>query len=66
MSERSVPAGSRALRGAPRVAVFQHRGAAAEAPLRRHDVPRLLAMAAAGAVRGLMAAGVLTNIKRAL
>ena len=41
--------------GAAAVALFQRRGAAAEAPLRRSDAPRLLAMVAAGAVVGPVA-----------
>jgi drug/metabolite transporter (DMT)-like permease len=41
--------------GAAGVALFQRRGAAAEAPLRRSDAPRLLAMVAAGAVLGPVA-----------
>ncbi len=41
--------------GAVLVALFQRRGATVEAPLRRSDVPRLLAMAAAGAVVGPVA-----------
>lgn len=41
--------------GAALVAVFQRRGASAEAPLRRSDAPRLLAMVAAGAVLGPVA-----------
>jgi chorismate synthase len=36
--------------GAALVALFQRRGAGVEAPLRRSDAPRLLAMVAAGAV----------------
>ena len=41
--------------GAALVALFQRRGAAAEAPLRRRDAPRLLAMVATGAVVGPVA-----------
>ena len=41
--------------GAALVALFQRRGAGAEAPLRRSDAPRLLAMVAAGAVIGPVA-----------
>lgn len=41
--------------GAALVAVWQRRGAAVEAPLQRGDVPRLLAMVAAGAVVGPVA-----------
>lgn len=41
--------------GAALVAVFQRRGAAVEAPLRRGDLPRLLSMVAAGAVVGPVA-----------
>lgn len=41
--------------GAALVAVFQRRNAAVEAPLRRSDAPRLLAMVAAGAVVGPVA-----------
>lgn len=41
--------------GAALVAVFQRRGAATEAPLRRSDVPRLLAMVTSGAVVGPVA-----------
>lgn len=41
--------------GAALVAVFQRRSASVEAPLRRSDVPRLLAMVAAGAVLGPVA-----------
>ena len=41
--------------GATLVALFQRRGAAVEAPLRRSDVPRLLAMVGAGAVVGPVA-----------
>ena len=41
--------------GAALVALFQRRGAGAEAPLRRSDAPRLLAMVAAGAVVGPVA-----------
>jgi len=41
--------------GAALVAVFQRRGAAVEAPLRRSDLPRLLSMVAAGAVVGPVA-----------
>jgi drug/metabolite transporter (DMT)-like permease len=41
--------------GAAAVALFQRRGVAVEAPLRRGDAPRLLAMVAAGAVVGPVA-----------
>lgn len=41
--------------GAALVALFQRRGAAVEAPLRRRDATRLLAMVAAGAVVGPVA-----------
>ncbi|MDO9251630.1 DMT family transporter [Hydrogenophaga sp.] len=41
--------------GAALVALFQRRGAGDEAPLRRSDAPRLLAMVAAGAVIGPVA-----------
>jgi drug/metabolite transporter (DMT)-like permease len=41
--------------GAALVALFQRRGAAVEAPLRRSDVPRLLAMVGAAAVVGPVA-----------
>lgn len=41
--------------GAALVALFQRRNAATEAPLRRSDVPRLLAMVASGAVVGPVA-----------
>jgi drug/metabolite transporter (DMT)-like permease len=41
--------------GAALVALFQRRGASREAPLRRSDAPRLLAMVAAGAVLGPVA-----------
>lgn len=41
--------------GAALVALFQRRGAGVEAPLRRSDMPRLLAMVAAGAVVGPVA-----------
>ena len=41
--------------GAALVALLQRRGAEAEAPLRRSDVPRLLAMVASGAVVGPVA-----------
>lgn len=41
--------------GAALVALFQRRSAAVEAPLRRSDAPRLLAMVAAGAVVGPVA-----------
>ena len=41
--------------GAALVALFQRRSAAVEAPLRRSDAPRLLAMVAAGAVIGPVA-----------
>jgi len=41
--------------GAALVALFQRRGAQVEAPLRRSDVPRLLAMVGAGAVLGPVA-----------
>lgn len=41
--------------GAALVAVFQRRSASVEAPLRRSDAPRLLAMVAAGAVLGPVA-----------
>ena len=41
--------------GAALVALFQRRGAGVEAPLRRSDAPRLLAMVAAGAVIGPVA-----------
>ena len=41
--------------GAALVALLQRRGAAVEAPLRRSDAPRLLAMVAAGAVVGPVA-----------
>jgi drug/metabolite transporter (DMT)-like permease len=41
--------------GAALVALFQRRGAAVEAPLRRSDLPRLLAMVGAGAVVGPVA-----------
>lgn len=41
--------------GAALVAVFTRRGAAVEAPLRRSDLPRLLAMVGAGAVLGPVA-----------
>ena len=41
--------------GAALVALFQRRSAAAEAPLRRSDLPRLLAMVGAGAVIGPVA-----------
>ena len=41
--------------GAALVALLQSRGADAEAPLRRRDAPRLLAMVAAGAVIGPVA-----------
>jgi drug/metabolite transporter (DMT)-like permease len=41
--------------GAALVALLQRRGADAEAPLRRSDAPRLLAMVAAGAVIGPVA-----------
>ena len=41
--------------GAALVALFQRRGAAVEAPLRRSDVPRLLVMVGAGAVVGPVA-----------
>lgn len=41
--------------GAALVALFQRRGALVEAPLRRSDVPRLLAMVGAGAVLGPVA-----------
>ena len=41
--------------GAALVALFQRRAASAEAPLRRGDAPRLLAMVAAGAVVGPVA-----------
>lgn len=41
--------------GAALVALFQRRGAGLEAPLRRSDLPRLLAMVGAGAVLGPVA-----------
>lgn len=41
--------------GAALVALFQRRAAAVEAPLRRSDLPRLLAMVGAGAVLGPVA-----------
>lgn len=41
--------------GAALVAVFHRRGASTEAPLRRSDAPRVLAMVAAGAVIGPVA-----------
>ena len=41
--------------GAAAVALFQRQGATAEAPLRRRDLPRLLAMVGAGAVVGPVA-----------